>query len=54
MRTLKVLDEAGIRFAALEADRTIILEKEKVLRAATQKKIQIYGYDGDTQGTEQG
>ena len=54
MRTLEVLDETGIRFAALEADRTIILEKEKVLRAATQKKIQIYGYDGDTSDTEQG
>lgn len=54
MRTLETLTEAGIHFAALEADNTIILEKEKVLRAAAKKKIQIYGYDGDTLNCEEG
>jgi DUF1009 family protein len=44
MKTLEVLKEAGIKSAALEANRTIILDKKTVLKTAKKYKIQIYGY----------
>lgn len=44
MQTLKLLYEAKIRLAVLEAGSTLILEKEKVLREAERLRIQIYGY----------
>lgn len=44
-RTLEVLEEAGIIMVAVEADKTLILEKEKVLREATRKGISITGYE---------
>jgi UDP-2,3-diacylglucosamine hydrolase len=44
MRTLEVMKEAGINHAYLEANKTIILEKEKVIKTATDWGIQIVGY----------
>lgn len=44
MRTLDVMDESNIKVAALEADRVIILEYERVIESASRKKIQIFGY----------
>jgi len=44
MRTLEVMKEADILHAYLEAHKTIILEKEKVLKTASKWGIQIVGY----------
>lgn len=44
MRTLEVMQEHGIELACLEAERTLILEKDKVLARARDAKIQLYGY----------
>lgn len=44
MQTLDVMTEAGIAAAALEADNTIILEKETVLAEAKKRKITLWGY----------
>lgn len=44
MRTLDVMAESGIKVAALEADKVIILEREKVIETANKQKIQIYGF----------
>lgn len=44
MRTLEVMQEAGIKHAYLEANKTIILEKEQVLKSASKWGIQIVGY----------
>ncbi len=44
MKTLQVMQEAGIALACLESERTLILDKEKVLQQAREYKIQLYGY----------
>lgn len=44
MKTLDVMSEAGISAAALQADSTIILEKETVLAAAKKRRITLLGY----------
>lgn len=44
MRTLEVMKEAGIRHGYLEANKTIILEKENVLRRAQAWRIQLSGF----------
>lgn len=44
MRTLEIMRENGIEVACLEAERTLILEKDKVLSSARDAKIQLYGY----------
>jgi DUF1009 family protein len=43
-RTLRKMIAANIRYAALEADRTLILEKPQVLAQARKAGIQILGY----------
>ena len=43
-RTLEVMHEAGIRTAALEADRVIILDKPEILAQAKKLKIALTGY----------
>ncbi len=43
-RTLKKMRDAGIRSAALEAGRVLLLNKEAVLQAAKKYKIELYGY----------
>jgi len=43
-RTLEVMHEAGIRTAALEAGRVIILDKPEILKQAEKLKIDLYGY----------
>ena len=43
-RTLRKMIAANIRYAALEANRTILLEKPKILKQAKKAGIQIYGY----------
>lgn len=47
MKTLEVMEEAGIFLAGLEAGKTIILEKSKVLLEAKRRKITLFGYFGD-------
>lgn len=47
LRTLEVLEEAGISMAALEAENTIMLEKEKVVRDAERRGITLVGYEVD-------
>jgi UDP-2,3-diacylglucosamine hydrolase len=44
MQTLESMNASGIETACLEVDGTIILEKEKVLEAARNMGIQLYGY----------
>ena len=44
MKTLEVMKESGIMHAYLEANNIIILEKEKVLKQASQWGIQLVGY----------
>jgi len=44
MKTLETMRSAGIDHAYLEADNTIILEKEKVLTQAREWKIALNGY----------
>ncbi len=45
-RTLDVMHEAGIRTAALEVDRVIMLDKSALLQKAAKLKIEIIGYQG--------
>ncbi len=45
LRTLHVMSEAGLKIAALEAGKVIILEKDLVLYEARRAKIQILGYE---------
>jgi DUF1009 family protein len=47
LKTLDVMSESGIFIAGLEADKTIILEKTKVLSEAIKKKITLFGYSID-------
>ena len=42
--TLKLLHESGIRYAALEAGKTIILNQKSVLQRAKELGITIFGY----------
>ncbi len=44
LRTLESMRDAGIEHAALEADNTIVLDKQRVLEQARAWKIQLYGY----------
>lgn len=44
LKTLDVMAEAGILVAGLEAGKTIILEKAKVLSEANKRKITLFGY----------
>lgn len=44
LRTLEVMKECRIQTAALEAENTIILEKEAVLLQANAWKIEIVGF----------
>lgn len=44
LHTLKVMKEANIWHAALEANHTLILNKQEVLKQATQIGISIIGY----------
>ncbi|MDR1591218.1 MAG: UDP-2,3-diacylglucosamine diphosphatase LpxI [Puniceicoccales bacterium] len=44
IQTLELMREAGIQFAALEAERTIILNQSLVLQRARQLGIKIFGY----------
>ncbi len=43
--TLEVLEKAGILMAALEAENTIVLEKDKILRDAKRRGITLIGYE---------
>ncbi len=44
IRTLEVMQEAGVKTAILKAGSVIIIEKEKVLKAAIKAKIQLIGF----------
>lgn len=44
-RTLDTMMEAGISTAALAAGQTVMLEKEKVLKTAADKGVEILGFD---------
>jgi DUF1009 family protein len=44
IQTLTLMKESGIQFAALEAERTLILDQSKVLRCAEALGIKIFGY----------
>jgi DUF1009 family protein len=44
LRTLESMRDAGIEHAALEADNTIMLEKQRVIEQARAWKIQLFGY----------
>lgn len=44
-RTLEVMHQNGIRTAALEADRVIMLDKEKLLETAKALKIELLGFE---------
>jgi len=43
-RTLEVMDEAGIRTAALEAGGVLMLDKDAILQQARSLNISLYGY----------
>lgn len=45
LRTLEVMEEAGIAMAALEAENTIMLEKHRVVRDAEKRGITLIGYE---------
>jgi UDP-2,3-diacylglucosamine hydrolase len=44
MKTLQIIKEAKIQLACLQANTTILLQKQTVLQQANQWGIQIYGY----------
>ncbi|MDR0740782.1 MAG: UDP-2,3-diacylglucosamine diphosphatase LpxI [Puniceicoccales bacterium] len=44
IQTLALMKESGIQFAALEAERTLILNRDVVLRRAEELGIKIFGY----------
>ncbi|PWU05193.1 MAG: DUF1009 domain-containing protein [Verrucomicrobia bacterium] len=44
LNTVEVMAKAGILVAGLEAEKTIILEKDKVLEEARKQGITIFGY----------
>ncbi len=43
-KTIAVLDEAGIKYAGLESGNVIILNKAKVIKAAKERGIVLFGY----------
>ncbi|MEN8663057.1 MAG: LpxI family protein [Lentimonas sp.] len=43
-RTLEMMDAAGIRTAALESGRVLLLDKASLLLKAKKLKIELYGY----------
>lgn len=43
VETIRVAGEAGIRVIAVEAGRTLLLEKERVLKAAQEAKLSLIG-----------
>lgn len=43
-KTLELLQQANIRYAALESGKTIILDQQEVLKQAQQIGIEIFGY----------
>lgn len=45
LRTLATLRTAGIRHVCVEAEHTLLLEKELLLERARQESIQVYGFD---------
>ncbi|HAV12231.1 MAG TPA: DUF1009 domain-containing protein [Opitutae bacterium] len=46
-RTLEMMHAANIQTAALEAERVLILDKDKILEKAQKLKIELYGYSLD-------
>lgn len=44
MRTLEVMQRAGIRTAALETENVLILDKPAILKTARSLKITLFGY----------
>ena len=44
IKTLEVMQEAGIQTAALEQGKVIILDKQSLLKKAKKLKIEIYGF----------
>ena len=44
MKTLELLHDANIKYAALESGKTIILDQENVLKRAKELGIKIFGY----------
>ncbi len=48
MKTLELLHASGIEYAALEAKKVLILEKERVLARAKELRITLLGFDADT------
>ena len=44
IKTLEVMQEAGIQTAALEHGKVIILDKQSLLKKAKKLKIEIYGF----------
>lgn len=44
MTTLEAIKEGGVHLVCLEADKTVILEKEKTLKQAKKWDITIWGY----------
>jgi DUF1009 family protein len=47
-RTLDVMHAAGIRTAALETGRVIMLDKDQLLRKAQKLKIELIGFSSDS------
>lgn len=45
LKTIEVMANSGILIAGLEADKTIMLEKEKVLQEAKKHNITLFGYN---------
>lgn len=46
--TLDVMHEAGLRHAALEAHRTLMLDKSAVLKQAREQGITLWGYEAES------
>ena len=45
IKTLEVMQEAGIQTAALEQGKVILLDKKTILKKAKKLKIEIYGFN---------
>jgi len=43
-KTLESMQSSGVRTAALEADRVVMLHKEKILKKATSMGIELFGW----------
>ena len=46
-RTLEVMHASGIRTAALEVGRVLILDKSAIIQSARKLKIELYGYQSE-------